>query len=229
MRLAHINSAFMEMTMNFKLALAAAAMAAAVSVSSVAQAGIITFDAQGLTGPSYADEASAQNVTVSTTIGDVVFRGGAILTDEASLPADETSTYYTSFALSGGVDAITITFPQAISNFFLNVYNGQVYPDTFTVADNVGNSNTVTLPSNSDGGVSLVSFPAAGTVVTISTSDTSSFDFSIDNIGFDQATPSAAPEPSTWILLLAGLGGVGLILRRAKSGLGFGMKPNVAS
>ena len=32
---------------------------------------------------------------------------------------------------------------------------------------------------------------------------------------------SAAPEPSTWLLMLAGLGGIGLMLRRARTSKGF--------
>jgi len=154
-------------------------------------------------------------VTVSTVIGNVTFSGGAVLTNEASLPADTTSLYYTSFFLPGGVEPITITFPTAINNFFLNLYNGETFPDTFTVADNDGHSNTVTIAPNTSSGVSLISFPAAGNIVTISTTDTTGFDFSIDNIGFDQATPGV-PEPTTWAMMMAGIAGVGLMLRRAR-------------
>ena len=32
---------------------------------------------------------------------------------------------------------------------------------------------------------------------------------------------SAAPEPSTWLLMIAGIGGIGLMLRRAKKTMGF--------
>ena len=37
-------------------------------------------------------------------------------------------------------------------------------------------------------------------------------------------TISAAPEPSTWVLMVAGIGGVGLMLRRAKQTMGFRFK-----
>jgi hypothetical protein len=33
-------------------------------------------------------------------------------------------------------------------------------------------------------------------------------------------TISAAPEPSTWLLMIAGIGGIGLMLRRAKTAVG---------
>ncbi len=35
---------------------------------------------------------------------------------------------------------------------------------------------------------------------------------------------SAAPEPSTWVLMFAGIGGIGLMLRRAKTTMGFRFK-----
>ena len=45
--------------------------------------------------------------------------------------------------------------------------------------------------------------------------------FGIDNISVTGVTSavSAAPEPSTWFLLIAGVGGIGLMLRRARSTL----------
>jgi hypothetical protein len=180
-----------------------------------AQATVITLD--DLTGPSLASGTSEQTVTESTVIGTVTFTGGAILTDETFLPADTTSVYYDSTFLPGTTgQTITITFPQNISNFFLDVYNGETSPDTFTVADNLGNTNTVTLPNNESGGVALVSFPAAGDVVTITAGSAANYDFSIDNIGFDAPTPSV-PEPGTWTLLLAGSGLMGAALRRRRS------------
>ena len=35
---------------------------------------------------------------------------------------------------------------------------------------------------------------------------------------------SATPEPSTWLLMIAGIGGIGLMLRRAKKTTGFGSR-----
>ena len=43
-----------------------------------------------------------------------------------------------------------------------------------------------------------------------------------EDFTFDIA--SAAPEPSTWALMIAGLGGIGLMLRRAKKTMGFRLK-----
>jgi hypothetical protein len=42
-------------------------------------------------------------------------------------------------------------------------------------------------------------------------------DFVLTNVSFT----SAAPEPAAWFLMIAGIGGVGLLLRRAKAAFGF--------
>ena len=41
---------------------------------------------------------------------------------------------------------------------------------------------------------------------------------------YDFSLTSAAPEPSTWLLMLAGIGGIGLMLRQAKRKMGFRFK-----
>jgi hypothetical protein len=186
-----------------------AMLAAGLLITKSANAYIIDFTDEGLTGPSLAADTSASTIVVSTPIGNVTFSGGAILTAESNLPADTGSLYYTSYFLTGGLDPITITFPAPITNFFLDLYNGETYTETFTVADNTGVSNTVSLVPNTSSGTALISDPAVGNVVTIYTPDTSGFDFSIDNIGFDQPTPATTPEPSTWALMLVGFAVLG--------------------
>ena len=197
----------------FRTFAAAAALAAGSLMATAGHAEIINFDSEGFTGPCCAASTSASTINVSTSIGTVTFSGGAILTGESALPADTTSVYYTSYFLSGGVNPITVTFPSNISNFFLDVYNGETYSDSFTVSDNLGHSHTVNLAPNSSGGNALVSFPAAGNVVTIFTSDRSGFDFSIEDIGFNQPTPGV-PEPGTWAVMLIGMAGLGMAMRR---------------
>ncbi len=44
------------------------------------------------------------------------------------------------------------------------------------------------------------------------------------NEDFNFNITSAAPEPSTWLLMFAGIGGIGLMLRRAKKTMGFRFK-----
>ena len=156
--------------------------------------------------------SSAQTLNISTSIGNVNITGGTILTAATNAPADETSIYATSNGCPGQSNTLTLTFPQNINNFFLDVFNGQTFPDTFTVSDNLGNSTTVTLVSNTNSGVSLVSFPAAGDMVTVTTTDPD-WDFFIDNVGFDQPTPTNTPEPATLALLGTGLVALGAKVR----------------
>ena len=40
---------------------------------------------------------------------------------------------------------------------------------------------------------------------------------------------SAAPEPSTWLLMFAGIGGIGLMMRRAKKTMGFRFKDGLSA
>lgn len=156
-----------------------------------------------------------QTLNIPWSGGNVTISGGTVLTDATFLSADETSVYGTRSGFSNRYSStITITFPQNINNFFLNIYNGETHPDTFTVADNAGRFATVTIASNLNGGTSLVSFPAIGNVITINTKDPR-WDFFIDNIGFDQETPGT-PEPST--LGLFSLAGVAFLsIRRLRA------------
>jgi len=176
---------------------------AATILTSGAKASADIIDFEQFAGPStFAAAGPEQTLTVSTFIGDVIVTGGVILTGAIDVPADQTSVYGTAFSGDGLLNFITLTFPQNINNLFLNLYNGETYPETFTVSDNLGDSTTVTLASNLDGGTSLISFPAADSlsVVTVTTTDPA-WDFVIDNVGFDQRTPPTVPEPATLTLL----------------------------
>ncbi len=171
-----------------------------------AKADIITLEDQ--TGPSVFSAASPQTLTYSTSSGPLTITGGTILTNTTNLPADETSVYGTAFFGNSLSNTITMTFTSPINNFFFDLLNGQTYTETFTVADNLGNSQTFTLAPNVSLGLVTVGFPTVGSVITITTSDPN-WDFFIDNIGFNQPTPgTATPEPGTMFLLGAGLLGL---------------------
>jgi len=189
------------------IALYVLAVALICLVSGVnASADIINLEDQS--GPSLFALASPQTLNYSTSSGPLTITGGTVLTNTTNLPADETSVYGTAAFGTGLSNTITMTFTSPINNFFFDLVNGQTYTETFTVADNLGNSQTFTLASNLSLGLVTVGFPTVGSVITITTADPS-WDFFIDNIGFNQATPgTATPEPGTMLLL--GVGVLGL-------------------
>jgi hypothetical protein len=155
---------------------------------------------------------SQQTLNIVTSIGNVTVSGGMILTQEANLPANQTSVYATALfdnIVVGFSNPITVTFPQPITNFFLNVYNGNTDNIDYTIADNAGNSATMSLIDNFSGGQSLMGFAAGGTVVTItagpSTTGTA-WDFAIDNVTFNEPLPpDLVPEPGSARTLGGGL------------------------
>jgi|SRR5215470_5944978 len=187
------------------LAIYFAAAALICLVSSVsAKADVI--DLESLLGPSTFGAATPQTLTFATSSGTLTINGGSVLTNTTFLPADETTVYGTTNCC-GNLSTITLTFASPINNFFFDLINGQVVPETFIVSDNLGNSQVFpNVPSNGNLGVALVSFATVGNVITITTSDPN-WDFFIDNIGFNQPTPGV-PEPGS--LALLGLGILGL-------------------
>jgi hypothetical protein len=178
-----------------------------------ANAFIVNFEDQS--GP---PTFGAPNQTLTYTFPGVTatFTGGTILTNATNAPADETSIYGSASCCNS--NPITITFSTAVDNFFLDILNGNTIDETYTIADNVGNSASFVIPPNFNSGLQFYSIPATGTVVTITSAATGGFyDFAIDNVGFDQATPGT-PEPSTWAMMLLGFAGLGFAgYRKAKS------------
>ena len=169
-----------------------------------AKADLITLEDQPA-GPSIFALAVPQTLNYLTSSGPLTITGGTILTKTLFLPADQTNVYGTAFFGNGLLPVITLTFTSPINNFFFSLINGQIFPDTFIVSDNLGNSQTFLIPSNGNLGSALVSFPTVGNVITIFTPDPN-WDYFIDDIGFNQATPT--PEPGS--LALLGLGAFAL-------------------
>ena len=188
--------------------------------------------ASGPCSPIFADAGNAQSLNIPTTIGTVKIQGGVLLDNASYLPADETAIYGTAGNAagigvsvgSGFANPITLTFPTAITNLFLDVLNGNTVDVEYMVADNHGNSAGFLLAPNLTSGQKTIGFAANGNVVTISAMSGQStpggmtWDFLIDNIHFNEPLPGGAPEPATMFLIGAGLIGLGLTRRVRKPG-----------
>ncbi len=158
---------------------------AVLSTVAATNATTIDFEAQGASAP------SAFNGTLNSplVIGIATFTGGKLLKNEAA-SVDATAVYATVGGVAGYTDPLVITFSQAVNNVSLMVTNET--PDTYTLADNLGNSFGLTASANSNQTLSLTD--SGVTQITIATTATVGWDFAIDNVSF---TSSAVPEPST--------------------------------
>jgi len=180
-----------------RLVLVAAISGLLLARGEQAPADIITFDDQGLTGPSWfwppPPYLPPQNVSVTAPGGvGVSFSGGIISTNETYNWVDRTSLYATAGAAGAGYSrTLTIQFDQPITNFICDVMNGCGITTTFQVADNQGHSSVISLAPDLGGGMAQVSIPAVGQQVTVTqitnVPAVGGWDFSIDNIQFNIA------------------------------------------
>jgi hypothetical protein len=71
--------------------------------------------------------------------------------------------------------------------------------------------------------VSSIKFRTAEIVTTAAGID-------LDNISFGEAAAvSSAPEPSTWAIMIVGIGGIGMMLRRREKRMGFRLKDTLSA
>jgi hypothetical protein len=189
-----------------------AALAIALAAGT-AEATVIDFDSQSLSGPgTYAAAGANRDLSIATAAGNVTITGGTVLTQETFLPANSTSLYGTAFfaaplatstSSTGYRPTITLNFPTLVNSFYLDVYNGQTFNVTYTVADNNGHSASFVLVPNLSSGTTQIGFsPANASSVTITSDAGSAWDFSIDNIVFNEGVPTTvpvttAPPPTT--------------------------------
>jgi len=119
------------------------------------------------------------------TYGNATFSGGQLLQHTTNLPVDNTVVYGTTVGCAGCRSEITIAFAQKVSNFSVFLMNGRTVTITYTVEDDAGGSQDVTLVRNLDSGAATIALPDRGiSQVVISTGDPF-WDFLIDNVQFD--------------------------------------------
>ena len=181
--------------------------------SLVTRADVIDFDSQGLFGPStFVAAGPAQTLDITTSVGVVTFQGGVIITAGAGNNLDTTSVYAIASDLSGGfTNFITITFPVAVTNFSIEIGNGEPFAITYVVSDNSGHNQSF---STLFASVWQPTFAVGGPTIEVEATPTApphvsgAWNFWIDNITFD-----AVPEPSSMALLLGGLASLAFLMR----------------
>jgi hypothetical protein len=186
----------------------------------MARADLIDFETQGVGAGSY----FTSSLNSPLVIDFATFSGGRLLLDE-TFSVDETAVYGTAdFAGGAYTDPLTILFATPVSGFSVQVTNE--IPGVYTVADNLGGSQSAALGLNdpyvfdlSDTGI---------TSVTIGGVSAPYWDFAIDNVQFAPAVfaqfaPGAlppgldpVPEPKGVLPLASMLGFTTLLARSAR-------------
>jgi pimeloyl-ACP methyl ester carboxylesterase len=151
----------------------------------------------------FAGPSVFSSVEPPVEVDGVTISGGQILTNATNLPVNAGTVYGTASFCSGCLPVITLDFAAPVSNFSIYVMNGNVVTVTYTVADNQGGSQTITLVANFLEGAGTVTLPDNNiTQVNISAGPAPeggvAWDFLIDYISF---TPASAvlvdPVPNT--------------------------------
>ena len=168
-------------------------------LTTAADATTIDFEAQGAGAP------STFNTTLNSplVIDIATLTGGELLKNETvSVPpaADTSAVYATTAFLAGYTDPLVITFAQPVSNVSLLVTNET--PDTYTLADNLGNSSSMAISNNVNQTLSLVD--GGVTQVAIGTLGAGGWDYAIDNVTYT----TTVPEPASAFPIIGALFGL---------------------
>lgn len=141
-------------------------------------------DFEDFSGPNIATTVSPPLQVLSAT-----FSGGEILTGETFLPADLTSVYYTSYFCDGCLPTITIDFNQKVSNFSTLLLNGRTITVTYTIEDDQGGQQQITLVANFGSGAGTITLPDNNIRQVVISGDADEWDFSVDNVQFSPSGP----------------------------------------
>ena len=217
------------------LKLAALSGAAVLALAGAANATIINLQSAGVTGTGSFFVGAGNEEDLSIVAGGylVKLQGGTPLGPNiASLPATDSIAYGTAdFAntgsQSGYTNPITISFfdattlaPKDVTNFFVTLLNGNTTNVDYTIADNLGTTSTFNIGSNFSSGQRIFGIAAAGNVITVTGGTPPqgaccAWDYFVNDIGFNQATPGV-PEPASWALMITGFGAAGALLRQRR-------------
>ncbi len=158
---------------------------------------------------------------IASFFGDGVVESGSSANKFAA-PAGDTTHYLATGFTKGGLNVETATFSKEFTKFGLywgsiDAYNTIIFKDgattVFTLTGNavplaLGNGN-----QHSDLSNKFVNFDFQGKTFDQVVFESTRPSFEVDNL----AVAGAIPELSTWAMMLAGFGLVGLQIRRRKS------------
>jgi pimeloyl-ACP methyl ester carboxylesterase len=161
------------------------ALLAFCSLPSALSAQVQTIDFEDLAGPSIFASIDPPLQKLSAT-----FSGGELLRNATFLPADPTSLYGTAYFCDGCKPTITIDFSQKVSNLSLLLANGLTFSVTYTIEDDDGTTQVITLGANFDAGAGTITLPDQNIrQVVISGDDSTEWDFFIDDVSFTPSGP----------------------------------------
>ena len=137
----------------------------------------------------FAGSSAFSSVQPPLVVAGATISGGAILRNTNFLPADQTTIYGTASFCTGCLSTITLTFTLGISNVSMLILNGNTVTVTYTVMDDQGGLQTITLVANFNSGAGTVTLPETNIrSVTIeggpAPGGCCTWDFFIDNITF---------------------------------------------